>query len=94
MFVHGGCRSRDGICDQTMCLSRVHNVGVPDAAMIWVNDQQSRSMYFSCAEKEEDGYEEIAYVLIALSVLAGVATAVTAFDAKTFYEQMERQSGG
>jgi len=36
----------------------------------------------------------IAYVLIALSVLAGVATTVTAFDAKTFYEQMERQSGG
>ena len=36
----------------------------------------------------------IAYVLITLSVLAGVATTVTAFDAKAFYEQMERQSGG
>jgi hypothetical protein len=35
----------------------------------------------------------IAYVLIALSVLAGVATTVTAFDAKTFYEQIERESG-
>jgi hypothetical protein len=36
----------------------------------------------------------IIYVLIALSVLASVTTTVTAFDAKTFYEQMERQSGG
>lgn len=36
----------------------------------------------------------IAYVLIALSVLAGIATTVTAFDAKTFYEQMDQQSGG
>jgi hypothetical protein len=36
----------------------------------------------------------IVYVLIALSVLAGIATTVTAFDAKTFYEQMERESGG
>jgi hypothetical protein len=29
--------------------------------------------------------------LIALSVLAGVASAASAFDAKTFYEQQDRE---
>jgi len=32
--------------------------------------------------------------LLALSVLAGVAAPASAFDAKSFYEQQERQSGG
>ena len=31
---------------------------------------------------------------IALSVLASVAAPVSAFDAKSLYEQLERQSGG
>ena len=35
----------------------------------------------------------IVSALIALSVLAGVATSASAFDAKNFYEQQERQSG-
>ena len=34
----------------------------------------------------------IVSVLIALSVLAGMANAASALDAKTFYEQQERQS--
>jgi hypothetical protein len=33
----------------------------------------------------------IVVTLIALSVLAGVAAPASAFDAKTFYEQQERQ---
>jgi hypothetical protein len=37
----------------------------------------------------------IASTLIALSVLAGIATAASAAtDAKSFYEQQERWSGG
>jgi hypothetical protein len=43
-------------------------------------------------KKRRTVMKTIAYVLIALSVLA-VATTVTAFDAKTFYEQMDRESG-
>ena len=35
----------------------------------------------------------IVSALIALSVLAGVATSASAFDAKSFYDQQERQSG-
>jgi hypothetical protein len=33
-------------------------------------------------------------VVIALSVLAGIAAPVSALDAKTFYEQLDRQAGG
>jgi len=36
----------------------------------------------------------IVSALVALSVLAGVAAPASAFDAKSFYEQQERQSGG
>jgi hypothetical protein len=36
----------------------------------------------------------IASALLALSVLAGVAAPASAFDAKSFFEQQERQSGG
>ena len=36
----------------------------------------------------------IASALIALSVLAGIAAPASAFDAKSFYEQLDRQSGG
>ena len=36
----------------------------------------------------------IASALVALSVLAGVAAPASALDAKSFYEQQERQSGG
>jgi hypothetical protein len=32
--------------------------------------------------------------LIALSFLAGTAASASALDAKSFYEQQERQSGG
>jgi hypothetical protein len=32
--------------------------------------------------------------LVALSVLAGVATPASAFDAKSLYEQLDRQAGG
>jgi hypothetical protein len=36
----------------------------------------------------------IVSTLVALSVLAGLAAPASAFDAKSFYEQQERQSGG
>ena len=36
----------------------------------------------------------ITSALLALSVLVGAATAAGAFDAKSFFEQQERQSGG
>jgi hypothetical protein len=36
----------------------------------------------------------IVSALVALSVLTGVAAPASAFDAKSFYEQQERQSGG
>ena len=36
----------------------------------------------------------IVSALVALSVLAGVAASANAFDAKSFYEQQDRQSGG
>ena len=32
--------------------------------------------------------------LVALSVIAGVAASANAFDAKSFYEQLDRQAGG
>ena len=32
--------------------------------------------------------------LVALSVLTGVSASASAFDAKSFYEQQERWSGG
>jgi len=32
--------------------------------------------------------------LLALSVLAGIAAPASAFDAKSLYSQLERQSGG
>ena len=32
--------------------------------------------------------------LVALSVLTGVAASANAFDAKSFYAQQERESGG
>jgi hypothetical protein len=35
----------------------------------------------------------IVSALIALSVLAGIAAPASAFDAKSFYEQQDRQSG-
>jgi hypothetical protein len=35
----------------------------------------------------------IVSALVALSVLTGVAASANAFDAKTFFEQQERQSG-
>jgi hypothetical protein len=36
----------------------------------------------------------IVSALIALSVLAGIAAPAGAFDAKSFYEQQDRQAGG
>ena len=36
----------------------------------------------------------IVSALIALSVLAGIAAPASAFDAKGFYGQLERESGG
>ena len=35
----------------------------------------------------------IVSALIALSVVAGIAAPASAFDAKSFYEQQDRQSG-
>ncbi len=35
----------------------------------------------------------IVSALVALSVLAGIAGPASAFDAKSFYEQQDRQSG-
>ena len=36
----------------------------------------------------------IVSALLALSVLAGVAAPASAFDAKSFFEQQSRESGG
>ena len=36
----------------------------------------------------------IVSALIALSVLAGIAAPANAFDAKSFYDQQDRNSGG
>jgi hypothetical protein len=36
----------------------------------------------------------IVATLIALSVLAGIAAPASAFDAKSLFEQLERESGG
>jgi hypothetical protein len=36
----------------------------------------------------------IVFALIALSVLAGIAAPASAFETKSFFEQMDRQSGG
>jgi hypothetical protein len=36
----------------------------------------------------------IVSALIALSVIAGIAAPASAFDAKSFYDQQDRQSGG
>ena len=36
----------------------------------------------------------ITSALLALSLLAGMAAPASAFDAKGFYEQQDRQSGG
>jgi hypothetical protein len=33
-------------------------------------------------------------IIVALSVLTGVAASASAFDAKTFYEQQDRSHGG
>jgi hypothetical protein len=38
--------------------------------------------------------KSIVSALIALSVLTAVAAPASAFDAKSFFEQQERQSGG
>ena len=38
--------------------------------------------------------KSIVSALVALSILAGVAAPASALDAKSFYEQQERQSGG
>ncbi len=38
--------------------------------------------------------KSIASVLIALSLLAGIVAPAHAFDAKSFFEQQERQAGG
>jgi hypothetical protein len=38
--------------------------------------------------------KSILSALIALSALAAVAAPASAFDAKSFFEQQERQSGG
>jgi hypothetical protein len=35
----------------------------------------------------------IVSAIVALSVLAGIAAPASAFDAKSFYEQQDRQSG-
>ena len=38
--------------------------------------------------------KSIVSALLALSVLTAVAAPASAFDAKSFYEQQDRQSGG
>jgi hypothetical protein len=42
----------------------------------------------------EEVMKTIVSAFIALSVLAGVAPSASALDAKSFYEHLERQSGG
>jgi hypothetical protein len=41
----------------------------------------------------EIAMKTIVSALIALSVLAGIAAPASALDAKSFYEQLDRQSG-
>jgi hypothetical protein len=43
---------------------------------------------------EEKTMKTITCALIVLSVLAGIVAPASALDAKNFYEQQERQSGG
>ena len=45
------------------------------------------------ASPGEIAMKTIVSALIALSVLAGIAAPASALDAKSFYEQMDRQSG-
>lgn len=55
---------------------------------------QSRSGSLSNKQiSEETIMRTLVSALIALSVLAGVAAPASAFDAKSFYDQQERQSG-
>jgi hypothetical protein len=42
----------------------------------------------------EDTMKTIASTLIVLSLLVGLAAPASAVDAKSFYEQQDRQSGG
>lgn len=42
--------------------------------------------------RRRDAMKTIMSVLIALSVLAGIAAPASALDAKTFWDQQERQS--
>jgi len=61
---------------------------------------------FLCTAMDDNGVAQIAYsdgdivmkiivsAVIALSVLAGIAAPASAFDAKGFYGQLERESGG
>ena len=44
--------------------------------------------------RQETAMKTIVSALIALSVLAGIAAPASAFDAKSFYEQQDRHSGG
>jgi hypothetical protein len=44
--------------------------------------------------KKDTAMKTIVSALIALSVLAGIAGPASAFDSKTFYNQLDRNSGG
>jgi hypothetical protein len=46
------------------------------------------------SQQMEDTMKTIASALIVLSLLVGLAAPASAVDAKSFYEQQDRQSGG
>ena len=44
--------------------------------------------------KKDTAMKTIVSALIALSVLAGIAAPASALDSKSFYDQLDRNSGG
>ena len=57
--------------------------------------QRVATMVLSASlSKKDTAMKTIVSALIALSVLAGIAGPASAFDSKTFYNQLDRNSGG
>ena len=57
--------------------------------------QRAATMVLSASlSKKDTAMKTIVSALIALSVLAGIAAPASAFDSKSFYNQLDRNSGG
>ena len=82
------------------------SAATPETAGPEAGPTSSRAGAFLCTAMDDNGVAQIAYsdgdivmkiivsAVIALSVLAGIAAPASAFDAKGFYGQLERESGG